>query len=387
MSKIPRIVLLIEKSRTFGRGLLRGVTRYSGIHGPWMFYERPEFYRGTTKPLAGWIKTLGVDGIIGHTADQKLANLSTDLNIPAVICGIRTPASSTCRIDTDSVAIGDMAASYFLGRGFRQFAFCGLDDMYWSRDRCDAFAKRLAQSGFDLSIYKQNKTVARKRKDGPQVMAEWLKSLPKPLALMTCNDDRSKDVLAACRIAGIQVPDEVAVLGVDNDDLTCAVSYPELSSIALDTEKAGYEAAQLLEKLMTDGTVDKAHTTVYVAPKYVVTRQSTDVMAIQDRCVATAVGFILEHRNERIQVNDVAEATGVSRRMLQQKFSTVLGRSVHEEIRHIRIEQMARMLVDTDLSVSQIANLLGYSYVRNISRWFQKQKKTTPAAYRKVHRS
>lgn len=388
MSKIPRVVLLIEKSRTFGRGLLRGITRYSGIHGPWMFHERSEFYRGTTKPLVGWIKTLRVDGIIGHTANQKLANLSTNLGIPAVICGIRTPASNTCRIETDSAAIGDMAADYFLGRGFQQFAFCGLDDMYWSRDRCNTFKSRLAKSNFDLLVFKQtSRETARKKQNEPQVMAEWLKSLPKPVALMTCNDDRSKDVLAACRIAGIRVPDEVAVLGVDNDDLTCTVSFPGLSSIALDTEKAGYEAAQLLDKLMTDGTVNKAQTTVYVAPKYVVTRQSTDVMAIQDRCVATAVGFIRDHRNKRLQVNDVAEATGVSRRMLQQRFSTMLGHSVHEEIRSIRIEQMSRMLVDTELSISQIANLLGYSYVRNISRWFLKEKKMSPSAYRKFHRS
>jgi len=328
-----------------------------------------------------------VDGIIGHTADQKLASLSTDLEIPTVICGIKTPASSTCRIDTDSAAIGDMAANYFLGRGFQQFAFCGLDDMYWSRDRCHAFEKCLAQSGYDLSIYKQKKTVARKKQNEPQAIAEWLKSLPKPVALMTCNDDRSKDVLAACGLAGIQVPDEVAVLGVDNDDLICTMSFPGLSSIALDTEKAGYEAAQLLDKLMTGKTINRTQATIRIAPQYVVTRQSTDVLAIQDHRVAAAVRFIREHRNKRIQVNDVAEAAGVSRRMLQLRFSTVLGHSVHEEIRRTRIEQMARMLVDTDLSVSQIAHLLGYSYVRNIARWFQKQKKMSPAAYRRVHRS
>ena len=376
---------MIEKSRTFGRGLLRGITRYCGIHGPWLFCERPEFYRGTTKSLAGWIKSMGADGIIGHIADEKIADLSAAMGIPAVFCGIKTPVSNTCSIITDSHVIGEMAADYFMGRGFRRFAFYGFDDMYWSRDRCAAFEKHLAQAGYELYVYKQRKTVRKKRNES-QAIAEWLKSLPKPIALMTCNDDRSKDALAACGIAGIQVPDDVAVLGVDNDDLICMVSFPELSSIALDTEKAGYEAAQLLDKLMTGETFDKAQSTISVAPQYVVTRQSTDVLAIRDRCVAAAVRFIREHRCERIQVSEVADAAGVSRRLLQQRFSSELGHSVHEEIRRIRIEQMARMLVTTDLSVSQIANLLGYSYVRNISRWFRKAKSMAPSAYREFHR-
>lgn len=328
---------------------------------------------------------MGADGIIGHIADEKIAELAATIGIPAVFCGIKTPVSNRCSIITDSTGIGEMAADYFMGRGFRRFAFCGFDDMYWSRDRCAAFEKHLARAGYALSVYKQKKTVRSKGTE-LQAIGEWLESLPKPIGLMSCNDDRSREVLTACSLAGIQVPDEVAILGVDNDDLICMVAFPELSSIALDTDKGGYEAAQLLDKLMKGETIDKVRSTIRITPQYVVTRQTTDVLAIRDRYVSEAVRFIREHRRERIQVSDVADAVGVSRRLLQQRFSSELGHSVHEEIRRIRIEQMARMLVATNLSVSQIANLLGYSYVRNISRWFKKAKKMTPSAYREFHR-
>jgi len=377
---------LIEKSRAFGRDLLRGITRYCGVHGSWLFLERPEFYQSMTRSLIPWIKDIGADGIIGHIADEKIADLAADMGIPAVFCGSRTPVSTICSIITDNDVIGKIAAEYFRGRGFRLFAFCGFAEMHWSRERCAAFEKCLAQIGYEVSVYEQRKT-ARNKDSELQAIAEWLKPLPKPIALMACNDDRGREVLQACSLAGIRVPDDVAVLGVDNDDLICTICLPELSSIALNTEKAGYEAAQLIDRLMAGEAIDNAQGTIIIVPQHVITRQSTDVLAVHDRCVAAAVRFIREHRRELIQVSDVAKAAGVSRRLLQQRFSSELGHSVYEEIRRTNIDLMARMLVETDLPVSQIANFMGYSYVRNISRWFHKTKKITPSAYRKLHRT
>jgi len=190
-------------------------------------------------------------------------------------------------------------------------------------------------------------------------------------------------VQAACKIADIEVPREVAILGVDNDELVCGLSYPQLSSIALSAERAGYEAAQVLDKLMKGQQITETKKEVSVSPLDVVTRRSTDIMAIEDRQVADAVHFIRKHSREVILVNDVAQAVGLSRRALQQRFRKLLGHSVHEEIKYARVNQMAVMLTDTNLSISRIAKILGYPYPNNISRCFKQRKGISPSAYRR----
>jgi LacI family transcriptional regulator len=202
---------------------------------------------------------------------------------------------------------------------------------------------------------------------------------------MAGNDDRSQDILAACKIGGINVPSEVAILGVDNDELICGLSYPQLSSIALSTQRAGYDAAQVLGKLMDGQKVAENEKEVLVSPLHVVTRQSTDIMAIEDKQVAMAVHFIRNHSNEVIQVGNVAEAAGLSRRTLEQRFRKILGHSVLEEIKYARVNQMTKMLIETNLSISQIAWSLGFPYTNNISRYFKQQKGITPSEYRRKY--
>ncbi len=190
---------------------------------------------------------------------------------------------------------------------------------------------------------------------------------------MAGNDDRSQDILAACKIADINVPSEVAILGVDNDELICGLSYPQLSkNTALSTQRAGYEAAKVLGKLMDGQKVAENEQEVSVSPLHVVTKQSTDIMAIEDKQVAEAVHFIRNHSKEIIQVGDVVEAAGLSRRILEQRFQKVLSHSVHEEIKHARVNQMTKMLIETYLSISQIAWSLGFPYTNNISRYFNR---------------
>jgi LacI family transcriptional regulator len=278
-----------------------------------------------------------------------------------------------------------MAAEYFMERGFRNFAFCGFDEMIWSRQKCDGFQRILSEAGFQTFIYRQPRSrYLRKPAKEQPIIAAWLKSLPKPIALMTCNDDRSQDVLVGCKIAECKVPDDVAILGVDNDELICNFSHPQLSSIALSTERAGYEAAKVLDKLMRGQKVAESEKEVTVLPLHVVTRQSTDIIAIEDNNVAVAVSFIRRHSREMIQVGDVAQAVGLSRRTLEQHFRKALDHSVHEEIKYTRVNLMANMLIDTNLSVSQIAKLLGYPYTtNNISRYFKQQKGMSPLEYRR----
>lgn len=386
MSKVPKVILLIEKSRAFGRGLLHGIVQYSNLHGPWLFYMEPEINKKSRKHPYDWIRDLQADGIIGYTWDANLVKAIVSLGYPAIIRGLEKPTGNAYCIVTDQVAIARTAVEYFLELGFRRFAYCGFDDMSWSVKRGENFSHIVAESGFKAYLYKQPKSKRLRSPDKEQVIiARWLISLPKPIAVMAGNDDRSQDILAACKISDINVPSEVAILGVDNDELICGLSYPQLSSIALSTQTAGYEAAQVLGKLMEGQKVAESERQVSVSPLHVVTRQSTDIMAIEDKQVAEVVHFIRNHSKQVIQVGDVADAVGFSRRTLEQRFRKVLAHSIHEEIKYTRVNQMAKMLIGTNLSISQIARSLGFPYTNNISRYFKRQKGMSPLEYRRKY--
>jgi len=278
-----------------------------------------------------------------------------------------------------------MAAEYLHNRGLRQFAYCGFDDMPWSRNRHKSFQQRIAEAGFEIHSYSQPKSrIKRLWQNEQKFLADWLKSLPKPIGLMACNDDRGQDVLNACKVAGLDVPDDIAVLGVDNDELICDLSRPPLTSVALNTERAGYEAAELLDKLIK-GDEKMANQTIMVRPTNVVTRQSTEILAIEDREVIRAVRYIRQHTKKAIQVTDVVGVTNLSRRVLEKRFRKVLSRSILKEIRRSRVNQIAGMLVETNQSILQIALASGFTDANHISRYFQREKGISPVAYRKQY--
>jgi len=383
MSKIPKVILLIEKSRAYGRGLLHGIVQYSNLHGPWLFYIKPAVY-GHSKQSYKWFRNLDVDGIIGYTWDVDIFNMVVNLRLPSVMGSPEKPTSKAIRFIMDQFAVARLAAEHFVGRGFKRFGYCGFDDFKWSKQRGEGFSKSVADYGFETFFYRQPKAKRLRTKDKEQtIIAKWLKSLPKPIAIMASNDDRSIDVLAACKISDIKVPEEVAILGVDNDELICDLSHPQLSSITLSIERAGYEAARILDRLMKGQKIVKSEEVVSILPLHIATRQSTDIIATEDQLVAEAVNFIHNHSREMIQVTDVAEAVALSRRTLEQRFRKALGRSVLEEIKYHRVNQMANMLIGTNLSISQIARLLGYPDSSNISRYFKQEKGINPSEYRK----
>ncbi len=384
MSKIPKVILLIEKSRAYGRGLLHGIVQYSKLHGPWLFYIEPAVFKESSKQLYKRVRNLDVDGIIGYTWDVDIFNMVVDLRLPAIMRDIEKPTSKAIRFVMDQFAVARLAAEYFVGRGFKRFGYCGYDFLKWSKQRGEGFGNVAADYGFETCFYRQPKAKKFYAKDKEQtIIAKWLKSLPKPIAIMACNDDRSVDVLAACKIADIKVPEEVAILGVDNDELICDLSHPQLSSVTLSIERAGYEAARVLDKLMKGQKITKSEEIVSILPLHIATRQSTDIIATEDQLVAEAVKFIHDHSRETIQVTDVAEGVALSRRTLEQRFRKALGHSVLEEIKYHRVNQMANMLIGTNLSISQIARLLGYPDASNISRYFKQEKRISPSDYRK----
>lgn len=382
----------VDTSRAFGRGLLAGIAKYSRAHGPWAFYRRPPYYmqppeeKGTFPWLKKLVRQVGTDGIImgvpivrmpGHIIKEVIR-----FGVPVIALDVNEEIPDLANVVTDDVEIGKMAAEYLLDRGFREFAFCGFEQLRWSRVRREGFCQKVQEAGFDVHVCVRPKSNLSAEQE-QRFVVDWLSSLPKPVGLMVCNDDRGQYVTEACKIINLHVPEEVAIIGVDNDELVCDLTDPPLSSVAINTEKAGFEAAKLLEELMAGAEI--AGRRIMVGPTHVVTRQSTDILAIEDHEVAAAVQFIRQHAKRIIQVNDVASAVGMSRRSLYKKFQQTLGRSVHKEITRVRIEQISKMLLETHLPVSQIASTLGYPGTEKLTRFFRREKGLTPAVYRKKY--
>lgn len=382
MRQIPKVMLLIENSREYGRGLLRGIARYSRLHGPWLFYHEMPFYVGSDikEPNLARIKSLELDGIIMRDVEQTQKIIK--LNLPTIISDFKEKPLNSHIIVTDDIVIGEMAAEYFLNKGFKRFAFCGFDKFFWSRERALGFEKTVAKAGFETHFYKLPEG-SLKGSDEIKIIAEWLISLPKHVALAACNDDRARHVILACKVAGLLVPYQVAVIGADNDELVCELTTPPLTSIALNTEGGGFEAARLLDKLMA-GEIKKPQT-IIVRPTHIVTRLSTDILAIDDTEVGKAIRYIRSRAREKVWVSDVANSVAISRRELERRFRRIIGRSIHSEIRRIRVEEIAAMLSETNLSISHIAINLGFSGIEHIARYFKKEKGVAPLIYRKKY--
>jgi len=386
MKMFPRVVLLIGSSDGFDRGILKGIAKYSRIHGPWSFLRFPPYYLqpGGWDKIMSWLKQVKPDAVITAFSEKKEALL--ELGIPTAVIGIEEEVPSVINIVTDNVPVGEMAAEYLIGLGFSNFAFCGFDDMAWSRTRCKSFVEAVNKSGHEVSVFSQPKTkAARQWEQEQQYIIEWLESLPKPLALMACNDTRGQYVLEACKIAGIRVPEDIAILGTDDDNLVCELSDPPLSCVSLNTPKAGFEAARALEKMMENKHSD--YERVVVHPIDIVKRRSTDVFAIDDPEVAAALNYINQHANRVIQVADVAAVVGLSRRTLYNRFRQAVGRSVHDEITRVRVQQISKMLIDTNMQISTIAEEMGYPGPEKMVRYFQRETGYTPLAFRKKNQA
>jgi len=373
-----RILLHIESSRASGRDLLKGIAGYSRLHGDVTFHWEPRGLQPTPLHLTSWKP----DGII--TRDPDIREMM-GYGVPLIVVGHRyTPVPGIVNIITDSASIGRMAAEHLLASGLKCFAFCGFQDKPWSGERRASFCGTVAKAGYDTSCYESPEPAeSALLETGLNDLAQWLLALPKPVGVMACNDDRAQQVSEACQMAGIQVPEQVALVGADNDELICEFSAPPLSSVAINFERAGYEAAETMRKLVAGERPDRE--VIFVPPTHLVTRQSTDILAVGDEAVASGVRFIRARYRDGIGVEDVARAAGVSRRILEKRFRTVLGRSVLKEIRRVRVDHIARLLTERDMPILQIALTSGFDGVGHFARYFREEKGMSPLAYRRQY--
>jgi len=377
MQDLKKIALLIETSTSYGRELIRGIARYANLNTSWIFFNEP---RGITDKLPQ-IRKWKPDGIIMRDTPENMKLLK--LKIP-IIVSIRYEkrVENFPNIISDSDGIGKMACEYFRNKGFTRFAFCGFDNMPWSHERQQAFRQSLVPKEH-FYIY-ENKKSNLDYEQELKWLAKWLESLPKPIALLACNDVKGAKIIEACKLAQIKIPQDIAILGVNNDDMICEITSPSLSSIALDIAKAGYEAGKTLDRIIKKRIIDVDE--IIVKPKGIITRMSTDFFAINDVIVAHSLHYISENDKRIIQVSDVAKYVGTNRRNLERRFRQILGRSVHQEIKRTKIEAISKVLIETDIPISEIAFNMGFNDDHHISRYFKSIKNISPLKFREQYR-
>ncbi len=281
----------------------------------------------------------------------------------------------------NSRAVGLAAAEHLLERKLPHYGYVReIHNIPWSQRREQAFCERLAQAGVSCNVYKEPPPSARKWGHEQERLSKWLRKLPKPIGLLAAMDIRGRQVTEACLESSLRVPEDIAIVGVDNDELLCELSVPPMSSIALDTERGGYEAAALLANMMLHRKYKPKK--ILIEPTHVVTRESTSTLFLADHLVVEAVRFVYTHATHRIQVTDVAERVGVSRRSLEMRFRRALGRSVQNMIRHVCLEKVKALLLDTQLPLRQIADVSGYNDPSYLGKVFRREVGITPQQFR-----
>ncbi len=381
MARQPRVALLVETSNAYARGLLHGVKAYLREHRPWSLFL-DEQGRGDEPPR--WLSTWRGDGMIARVENPAIAEVVARVNVPTVDLSAARLLPQLPWFETDDAAIGKMAAEHLLERGFKTFAFCGDARYNWSRWREKHFVDTVRTAGRDCIIFDQDTGTYSSAEENLEAIDRWLLSLPRPVGIMTNYDIRGRQVLDACRRLDIAVPEDMAVISVDNDDLLCELSHPPLTSVVLNPRRTGYEAAALLDRMMRGEDVGNAPH--FVPPLGIATRQSTDVLAVDDRNVARAVRFIREHAFEDIRVTDVAKAASLSRRSLEGRFQKLLGRTPHAEILRMQLERVKQLLAETNLTLAEIAERAGFKHVEYLSVAFKREIGIPPSVFRANNR-
>jgi LacI family transcriptional regulator len=384
MRSTPHVALLIETSRAYGRGLLRGVTEYVHDRGPWSVYFKPH---GLSEPSPAWLTGWQGDGILARIETPELAEAVAATGLPTVDLRGRMQDLGIPFIGVNNRKVSELAASYLLDRGFERFAFCGLPrgQHVHMDQRCDHFREAVERAGHPCDTHpdpqRQAKTANWEQEQDE--LARWLAALPKRVGVMACHDDRGLQVLDACRRVGLKVPDEVAVISVDNDDYLCGLADPPMTSIDPNPEAAGYEAAKLLDMMMRGGKPASDQT--LIDPRGVVARRSTDVLAIDDPHLIRALRYIREHAVEPIDVRDVLRQVPLSRSGLERRFRRMLGRSPKEEITRARLECATQLLSYTKLPIESISHWSGFKSHKHFADVFRRKLGCTPRDYRKAH--
>lgn len=378
-----KILLLTDFSSGYSRSLLENVVRYAREVGPWAFYRMPLYFRELygDEGVVEWAKKWGADAIIAQFSDIDLSVLN-QLNIPIIVQNYKERSSGISNLTGDYFGTGVIAANFFLHKGYKSFAYYGLTDTVWGRERGEGFKKIVSNKGYEVYEFNNRKRVpSEKWSFDVEQVSRWLLSLPKPIALFACDDYYALQITEVCKMYDISIPKEIAVLGVDNDKLLCNISDPLLSSIELDIENGGYEAGKLLHQFIEKKII--APVDIIIKPVRIVPRASTERFAVSDRHIEQLLQYIDNNYQNPLSVDELTQIIPFSRRVLEKKFKRETGTSVYQYLLDLRIEKFADLLITTDLPLIEAATRSGFTDYKNISRIFTKAKEMTPLQYRK----
>jgi LacI family transcriptional regulator len=382
MKSRPNVALIVETAVVYGREILRGITRYMRASGGWsVFLDERELLA----PPPDWLVDWDGDGVICRSTTPMLAEALRARGRAAVDLNDRYGDLGLPRIVSDMRAIGRTAAEHLLERGFRNIAFCGYAGEAWSIERLAGVEEAVRDQAALLEPFESPFTVLREHtwQEERDRIATWLRHLPRPLGVVACNDVRGHHVLDACRVLGLTVPEEVAVIGVDNAETFCELCDPPLTSVVPNAERIGFEAASMLDRLM-NGSESPSSSAILVPPVSVVIRQSTGSLAIDDPAIARAIHFIRRHACEGIGVDDVLSAQSLSRSALERGFRRHLDRSPHDEIRRVRLARVQQLLRETDWPLERIAEAAGFEHSEYMMVQFKRIVGVTPTEWRRL---
>lgn len=382
MKSRKKVFIHLDSGRGYSRQLLKGIYDYNNHLSHWgiifhsTYYQKPEDF-----------SKLNIDIIKAHKPDGCILSYSSNLddllrlNIPVVQTTSMNKNRRVPYVLGNYDADGKMAAEYFLGNGFINVGFFGMNKLSWSKGRCESLKKYAGLNKMNFFVYEHetnledinyNKNLNR--------LIKWLTKLPKPIGLLACNDDFGQVLVNACLLAKLRVPQDIAVLGVDNDELICNITYPNMSSISRNLKETAFSLCELLDKMMEGGRLENIQ--VYTQPQEIVVRQSTDTIACPDDEVRKALLFIRENALAKITVDDVVRSTFLSKRRLYSRFKAVTGHSISQEIQLVKLSNFKRLLRETQKSVSEIGYLIGFDDVTHVARWFTNIEGKTPSEWR-----
>lgn len=377
-----RVAIFVDLPFAYGRDLLKGIARYATLHGPWEMYGDTDRIVMPVEDLSRWRG----DGVIVQQVRPELEGLVSGNRWPVINVGDADLAARFPTVIPDNAAIGRLAARDLYERGFRDFGFCGFYGQDYSRVRGEGFAAEVQARGCTSSMI-EGEGWQWAPQSWPARQAEiaaWIRALPRPVGVFCCSDVRARHVAQICAEIGVRIPEELALIGVDNDELMCDISNVGLSSVDLAATDVGYRAAALLDRLV-DGETPPA-TPLLVPPVGVVTRRSSDVLAVADPSVAEALRYIRENAHKPIGIEHVVGAVAVGRRALERRFRLILGLTIGQQIAGTRMGIAKQLLIHSDLPAPLIAQRCGFSYVQQFNATFRRATSMTPTAYRRQFR-
>lgn len=383
MSSRKRIALLIDTATSWGSGLIEGIADYAHTHEEWHFSLGPRGKYDSMLLPERWIG----DGVIARVTSRTLVEQIERSKIPTVdVSWFRHGGDSIARCTCDEVSVAELAANYFIDRGFRQFAYCGSSLRPDYVDQLGlSFVATLRTKAYSCHCHSPHCDPEGflPPAEDLDALIDWLRQLPKPIGLLAFDSLQARQITEACQLGMIQVPHEVAVLGGEHDLLSCTISKPQLSSIDHCPHQVGWAAAELLSRLMAGEQVPLKP--ILLRASRIITRQSTDTIALDDELLAASVQYIKRNYHRHIQVNDILAEVPISRRGLEKGFRKCLGRTPAEEIRRVRVEQAVQLLCDSSWPMPRIASACGFDRPELLTRAFRRELKTTPSAFRKQH--